>query len=109
MPAALPGRRAPSTPRARGNCHHTKRRTLLAVVVLVVAAGLGLLLASRFGARFGVAAALAWGLAWIAVGRLGSNPRSTMVGVVSAATAAVVVLSTVALRRRKSVGEAVAA
>ena len=27
MPAALPGRRAPSTPRARGNCHHTKRRT----------------------------------------------------------------------------------
>ena len=28
MPAALPGRRAPSTPRARGNCHHTKRRTL---------------------------------------------------------------------------------
>lgn len=63
-----------------------------AVVVVAVAAGLGVVLARRLGGRWAVAAAMAWGLAWIAVGRLGDEPRSVATGV-AAIVAAVVVLA----------------
>ncbi|MDQ2758264.1 MAG: tryptophan-rich sensory protein, partial [Actinomycetota bacterium] len=44
-------------------------RDIAAVLVLLVVAGLGVLLARRLGGRYAVATAAAWGLAWIAVGR----------------------------------------
>lgn len=63
---------------------------LWAVAVLAVAALLGVLLARVLGHRIGVAAAMTWGLAWIAVGRLTSEPASTLTGVAAALAAAVV-------------------
>jgi len=63
-----------------------------AVVVVAVAAGLGVVLARRLGGRWAVAAAMAWGLAWIAAGRLGDEPRSVATGI-AAVVAAVVVLA----------------
>lgn len=63
-----------------------------AVVVVAVAAGLGVVLARRLGGRWAVAAAMAWGLAWIAVGRLGDEPRSVVTGI-AAVVAVVVVLA----------------
>ncbi len=63
-----------------------------AVVVVAVAAGLGVVLARRLGGRWAVAAAMAWGLAWIAVGRLGDEPRSVATGL-AAVVAVVVVLA----------------
>lgn len=63
-----------------------------AVVVVAVAAGLGVVLARRLGGRWAVAAAMAWGLAWIAVGRLGDEPRSPATGI-AAVVAALVVLA----------------
>jgi hypothetical protein len=70
-----------------------------AVVVLVVAAGRGVVFARRLGARWAIAIAMAWGLAWIAVGRLASEPSSVATGV-AAAAAAVVVLAAVWTARR---------
>ena len=64
---------------------------LAAVVVLAVAAGVGVLLARRLGGRWAVATAMAWGLVWIAWGRLAAEPRSVLVAV-AAVVAAVVVL-----------------
>ncbi len=51
---------------------------LLAVVVLAVAAGLGVLLARTLGGRYAVALAMAWRLGWIAVGRVSGSPLSTV-------------------------------
>ena len=68
---------------------------LAAVVVLVVAALVGRLLAERLGGRWAVAAAMAWGLLWIAWGRLAAEPRSVVVAL-AAVLAAVVVLSSAA-------------
>ena len=64
---------------------------LAAVVVLAIAAGIGVLLARRLGGRWAVAVAMAWGLGWIAWGRLTDEPRSALVGL-AAGVAAVVVL-----------------
>ncbi|KRE60433.1 tryptophan-rich sensory protein [Nostocoides sp. Soil756] len=63
---------------------------VLAVVVLAVAAGLGVLFAVRLGARWAVAAAMAWGLAWIAVGRLTDQPSSVVVGIAALVAAGAV-------------------
>lgn len=73
---------------------------LLAVVVLAVAAGIGVMLALTYGGRLAVAAAMAWGLAWIAVGRLAVEPESMLVGAVAAAAAVVVLGAAVAVRLR---------
>ncbi|MDO5734866.1 MAG: hypothetical protein Q4P15_00160 [Propionibacteriaceae bacterium] len=62
-----------------------------AVVVLVVAVGLGVLFTLRFGPRFTVTAALAWGITWIGIGRSTSEPESLMVAI-TAFTAAAVLL-----------------
>lgn len=65
---------------------------VVAVAVLAVAAALGVLFARRLGGRWAVAAAMAWGLAWIAVGRLGDEPRSVATGI-AAVVAALIVLA----------------
>ena len=70
-----------------------------AVIVVLVAAALGVVFAVRFGGRWAVAAAMAWGLAWIAVGRLTDEPRSTATAV-AAVLAAVIVLAAAARFRR---------
>lgn len=69
---------------------------LIAVAVLAVAAGIGVVLAGVLGGRVGIAAAMAWGLGWIAVGRLADQPSSTITGV-AAAIAAIVVVAAAAL------------
>lgn len=71
---------------------------ILAVVVLAVAAALGVLFTRFLGPRVAVAAAMAWGLVWIAVGRLADEPTSTTTGV-AALVAAVVVVAAVVARR----------
>jgi hypothetical protein len=73
-----------------------------AVVVLAVAAGLGVLFARRLGGRWSVAAAMAWGLAWIAVGRLGDEPRSVATGIAAVVAVVVVLLAAQRLRDRRT-------
>ncbi len=63
----------------------------LAVLVLAVAAALGVLLARTLGGRYAVALAMAWGLGWIAVGRVSGAPLSTVTAVAAVAAALVVV------------------
>ncbi len=70
----------------------------LAVVVLVVAAGIGVLLAQRFGGRLAIAAAMAWGLGWIAWARALDEPRSLVTAWAAGAAAVLVVVA--ALRAR---------
>lgn len=75
---------------------------IIAVAVLAVAAGIGVMLAVVLGGRIGIAAAMAWGLGWIAVGRLADQPNSTITGI-AAAIAALIVIGAAALvwaRRR---------
>lgn len=77
----------------------TTANQLVGVVVVLVAAGIGLLLAVRLGGRIAVAAALAWGLAWIAVGRLTDEPFSVPVGVAAVGAAVAVLVGTAVVRR----------
>ena len=72
---------------------------VVGVVIILVAAGLGVLLAVRLGGRIAVAAALAWGLGWIAVGRLAEGPISVAVGVAAVVAAGVVLAATAAVRK----------
>lgn len=65
----------------------------LAVVVLAVAAALGMVFAVRLGGRWSVAVAMAWGLAWIAAGRLGATDLHSTPTAVAAIVAALVVLA----------------
>ncbi len=74
---------------------------ILGVVVLAVAAAIGVLLARRLAGRIAVALAMGWGLAWIAVGRLASLPASLLVGIAALVAAAVVVGATLAVRARR--------
>jgi hypothetical protein len=71
----------------------------LAVVVLVVAAALGVVFARTLSGRWAVAIAMAWGLGWIAVGRTSGSPESLVVAV-AAAAAALVVLAVVPWARQ---------
>lgn len=75
----------------------------LAIGVVALAAGLGIVLALTLGSRWAIAAASAWGLAWIAVGRLTDSPHSVVVGV-AAIVAAVVVLGVTAWLRARPQG-----
>jgi len=75
---------------------------ILAIAVLAVAAGIGVLLARQFGGRYAVAAAMGWGLAWIAIARFSGQPSSAAVGVAAAAAALVVVAAAVLNARRAS-------
>ena len=73
---------------------------LVAVAVLALVAGLGVLFARRLGGRYAVAAAMAWGLGWITVGRLTDEPTSLVTGVAAAVTAFVVVVAAAQARTR---------
>ncbi len=73
---------------------------MLAVLVLVVVAVLGVVLAERLGGRLTVAGASAWGLAWIAVGRTSSDPTSQVTAVAAVTAAVVTVVAVVLLRVR---------
>lgn len=83
----------------------TGANELVAATVVVVALGVGVLLAWRLGGRWAVAAAMAWGLAWIAIGRLTDDPRSTLTGV-TAMVASVGVLAAAAWFGRRGRGRA---
>ena len=72
---------------------------VIAAVVLLVAAGVGVHLARRLGGRYAVAAAMAWGLGWVAVGRLGDAPRSAITAVAAIVAAVIVVVAAVQVRR----------
>jgi hypothetical protein len=74
--------------------------TVVALVVLAVTAGVGVLIAVRLGGRYGPALALAWGLAWIAVARGSGEPVSAEVAVAAAVTALVCLLAVVLVRAR---------
>lgn len=76
-------------------------RDLWSVVVLAIAAVVGLLLAVRSGGRLAPTVALAWGLTWIAVARLSGDLASTTTGIAAIVAAIVVVVSTVVLRFRR--------
>lgn len=75
---------------------------VLAVVVIVVAVGLGALYQRVFGPRLAIALALAWAFTWIAVGRAQGEPPSTIVLVAAAAAAAVTLLVWLLLNRKHS-------
>lgn len=64
-----------------------------AVVVLLVAAAIGVVLARRLGGRYAVAVAMAWGLGWIAWARLADNPRSLATAIAAVVAALVVVVA----------------
>ncbi|GAA2094403.1 tryptophan-rich sensory protein [Microlunatus panaciterrae] len=68
---------------------------LWSVVVLVVVAAVGVVLAWTFRGRVAVAAAMAWGLAWITVGRLTDQPRSAATALVAALVAVVIIAATI--------------
>jgi len=60
---------------------------VIAALVLVVALGIGVVLARVSSGNPGIGLAMAWGIAWIAVGRLSGEPASTSTGVVAAVVA----------------------
>ena len=66
---------------------------LAAVVVLALAAAIGVFLARRLGGRWAVAVAMAWGLGWIAWGRLTDEPGSAVVALAAVVAAAVVLVA----------------
>lgn len=73
----------------------------IAVAVLAVVCLLVWIVAARVGtARWAVVATVVWGLSWIAYGRLGAEPASTVVGVAALVAAALsVALCALASRR----------
>lgn len=72
------------------------------VAVLVVAAGIGILLAAGTRGRVAPGLALAWGLLWISVARTSGSPESAPVAVAAALAAAVTVLAEVLVRWRRT-------
>lgn len=70
------------------------------VVVVILAAAIGVATAIIGRGRIAPALSLAWGLAWIAVGRLAGELHSTPVGTAAIAAAVVVLGSAVLLRLR---------
>lgn len=70
----------------------------LAAGLLAGAAWIGVYLARRLGGRWAVSLAFAWGLVWIAVGRLGGEPSSLLVGITAIAGAIAVLSATMKYR-----------
>ena len=77
---------------------------LWSVVVVAVAAAVGVVLAVVSRGRISPALTLAWGLTWVAVGRLAGEPASLATGIAAAAAAALVLVVTIVIRltRRKA-------
>jgi len=71
-----------------------------AVVVLLVAAAVGMATAVGGRGRLAPAASLAWGLVWVAIARLTYGPLSTPAAIAALAAAAAVVLTAVVVRLR---------
>ncbi len=77
---------------------------LWSVVVVAVAAAVGIALAVVSRGRISPALTLAWGLSWVAVGRLAGEPPSLATGIAAATAAALVLVVTIVIRltRRKA-------
>lgn len=77
---------------------------LWSVVVVAVAAAVGVALALVSRGRISPALTLAWGLTWVAVGRLAGEPASLATGIAAAVAAALVLVVTIVIRltRRKA-------
>lgn len=73
---------------------------LWAVLVLAVAAGVGVALALWGGGRIAPALSLCWGLSWVGIARLGDEPYSVATGVAAIVAAAIVAAATVVARLR---------
>ena len=73
---------------------------LWAVVVLAVAAGIGVALALWGGGRIAPALSLCWGLSWVAVARLGDEPYSVTTGIAAIIAAVIVAAATLFARLR---------
>lgn len=69
--------------------------------VLVIVAAIGVLLALSGNGRLAIAAAIAWGLVWIAAARAAGSPESPTTAVLAGLAAAIVVITTVAIRLRR--------
>lgn len=76
-----------------------------AVVVLVIAAAVGVGLAFISGGRVAFALAMIWGLGWIGVARFADSPESAVVGSVAVAAAVVVAVAAAAALGRKNAGQ----
>jgi hypothetical protein len=76
--------------------------TAWAVAVLVVAAGVGVLLALGLGGRLAPALGLAWGLGWVAAERAGGAPTSTAVAVAASVAAVITLGSALVVSARRS-------
>ncbi|WP_374946859.1 tryptophan-rich sensory protein [Agreia sp.] len=76
-----------------------------AVIVLAIAALVGVLLAIRGRGRLAPAASLAWGLAWVAVSRTTGELISQPAMIAAIAAAAVVVIATLAIRFARRAGQ----
>jgi hypothetical protein len=77
---------------------------LWSVVVVAVAAAVGVVLALVSRGRISPALTLAWGLTWVAVGRLTGEPASLITGVAASVAVAIVLIVTIVIRptRRKA-------
>ncbi|OZD62144.1 hypothetical protein CH272_11890 [Rhodococcus sp. 05-340-1] len=86
----------------------TSGATVWAVIVLVVAAGVGVFLAQYSGGAVAPMLAIVWGLGWLAQGRLSGEVVDTTVGWTAVLAAVVVALGTVGtrIRERRSVSVA---
>lgn len=83
----------------------TSGATVWAIIVLVVAAGVGVFLAQYSGGAVAPMLAIVWGLGWLAQGRLSGEVVDTTVGWTAVLAAVVVALATVGtrIRERRSV------
>ena len=77
---------------------------LWSVVVVAVAAAVGVVLAVVSRGRISPALTLAWGLTWVAVGRLAGEPASLVTGIAASVAVAIVLIVTIVIRltRRKA-------
>lgn len=77
---------------------------LWSVVVVAVAAAVGIALAVVSSGRISPALTLAWGLTWVAVGRLAGEPASLVTGIAASVAVAIVLIVTIVIRltRRKA-------
>jgi hypothetical protein len=74
---------------------------VLAVLAVLVVAGVGVAWMVTLGGSVAVAGAMVWGLAWVVVGRTAGDPRSVAVAVAAVVAAVVVVAAAVRTRRNR--------
>ncbi|MCC2592130.1 hypothetical protein LKO27_01650 [Tessaracoccus sp. OS52] len=73
---------------------------VVAIIVIIVAAGLHAVYQVAFGPRIAVALAMAWAFSWIAIGRSAGEPLSTPVAVAGVIAAVVVLVTWLGLTLR---------